>query len=231
MAQQSWLSRKFAWWLVPFNAQTLNRDQWSIFLRLTRIGKSRTQRSRRRQVVYWIALLAFIDLITGGPLLDSVHRNLSGMPIVPMPFAISYAASRWMQFSFRATLADRATAEFGTDFHLLSESQRRELLFQQHRDQGRMQQDEREADLRLHAQSTAYHLLLCSLILGVVVYWIACQLNLTTQTGVTFSLVALVGTVWLASFALVLPTMIRMWTQPDDPGEPKLVSNAVQKEA
>jgi hypothetical protein len=36
---------------------------------------------------------------------------------------------------------------------------------------------------------------------------------------------------WVMLFVLALPQILRMWTVPDDPGEPKLVPTVAEKEA
>jgi hypothetical protein len=78
--------------------------------------------------------------------------------------------------------------------------------------------DEHEAELRLRAQGAAYRLLGPGLSVFVAAYWAVCLFGPFEATRGALAVTAVVVT-WLAALVLAAPTMIRMWTQPDEPEE------------
>jgi len=122
------------------------------------------------------------------------------------------------------TLEDRAVMQYGAEFDALKEKQRGEVFEQQVRDNilGRMRKDERETELRLRAEGAAYRLLRPGLVIVVAGYWAVCLLGPFEPIRETLAITAIAFT-WIALAVLVLPTMIRMWTEPDVAGEPRVV--------
>jgi len=88
---------------------------------------------------------------------------------------------------------------------------------------GRVKVDEHEAERRLQAQAAAYRLLGPALVVFVAGYWGVCLFGPFEATRSALAVTAVVVT-WLAALVLAAPTMIRMWTQPDEPGETAAVA-------
>jgi hypothetical protein len=128
------------------------------------------------------------------------------------------------------TLEDRAVMEYGSEFDDLTERQRGDLFHQQIRDgfMGSVRHDEREAALRMRSEGAAYRLLRPGLVVVVAIYWLVCLLGPFAAEREMLGMTAIAFT-WLAAAVLVLPTLVRMWTQPDEVGEPKVVT--MEKEA
>ena len=122
------------------------------------------------------------------------------------------------------TLEDRAVMEYGAEFDELTERQRGEIFNRQIRDgfRGRVRHDEREAELRLQSEGTAYRLMRRGLVFVVAGYWGVCLLGPFGAERTMLAVTAIAFT-WLAFGVLVLPTMVRMWTQPDEVGEPRVL--------
>jgi hypothetical protein len=221
MAERSWLWRKIGWWFVPVRRQTLRLLEWSKIQRFQRWENSR--RARRVLVVGWILLLGVFARVTLIPMRVSAVLGLEN--------AVLFLGFAW--WGFRAmrirlaqpTLEDRAVMEYGAEFDELTERQRGEVFNRQIRDgfRGSVRHDEREAELRLRSEGTAYRLLRPGLVVVVAVYWAVCLLGPFAAVREMLAVTAIVFT-WLAFMVLVLPTMVRMWTQPDEVGEPRVVT-------
>jgi hypothetical protein len=226
MEERSWFWRKIGFWFVPVKRGTLRREEWAKVQRLSRSGRSR--RARRILVALWIVLLGFqawvaffgVRLWVGAGLMNTVFLS-----------SIALFAFHRMQIGLaRPTLEDMSVLEYGKEFDSLRERQRGELFQRVVRDGiwGRVRLDEREAELRLRAEGAAYRLLRPGLLCASGVYWAVClfgpfaaERRMLAVSAVAFS--------WLTVFVLVLPTMVRMWTQPDDVGDPRVV--AMEREA
>jgi hypothetical protein len=115
--------------------------------------------------------------------------------------------------------------EYGTEFDVLKEKQRGELFQRAVRDGlfGRVKVDEHEAERRLQAQGAAYRLLGPSLAVFVAGYWAVCLFGPFEASRTALAVTAVVVT-WLSALVLAAPTMIRMWTQPDEPGQTAAVA-------
>jgi hypothetical protein len=224
MESRSWFWRKIGFWFVPIRAAELGPEQWAKFLRFSRPTPSR--RARRMLVLGWIVLLAVYARIA-----FFVARLWAPGAIGPVVFAMLFA---WFAFTrmrmslSRTSLEDRALAEFGERFEALAQSQRIALSEKYMRDSvlgSRISAgDERETSLRLSSEAAAYGLLRPGLVLVLAAYWAFCLLGsladptreVLARTAIAFS--------FLVLGVLALPTMVCMWTQPDEPGEPKLVT-------
>jgi hypothetical protein len=226
MEERSWFWRKIGWLFVPVQAQTWRLAEWSKVRRFYRWENS--LRVRRALVVGWIFLLTFFAWVTVIPARIS--------PALGLTNAVLWLGLTWWGFRTmrirlaQPTLEDRAVVEYGTEFDDLTERQRGDLFNQQIRDgfMGSVRHDEREAALRMRSEGAAYRLLRPGLVVVVAIYWVVCLLGpfaaereMLGMTAIAFS--------WLAAAVLVLPTVVRMWTQPDEVGEPKVV--AMEKEA
>jgi hypothetical protein len=134
--------------------------------------------------------------------------------------------ARTLRIGFaQVSLEDRAVIEYGAEFDALKEKQRGEVFQRAVRDGlfGRVKVDEHEAERRLRAQGAAYRLLGPALVVFVAGYWGACLFGPFAATRGALAATAVVVT-WLSALVLAAPTMIRMWTQPDEPGQTAAVA-------
>jgi hypothetical protein len=185
--------------------------------------------SRRALVVVWTAMITlWASMGFRATRNDAVFFALlqTGLIVALAWFVFRMLRNRLAQ----PTLESRALMEYGTKFDALTEQQREELDKRQSRDalMGRVQKDEREAEVQLQAEGTAYRLLRPGLAIVVAAYWVGCLFGPFTPIRETLAKTAIIFT-WLAVVILVLPTMVRMWTQPDEAGEPRVV--AMEREA
>jgi hypothetical protein len=226
MENRSWFWRKIGFWFVPIRAAELGPEQWAKLLKFSRPSMSR--RARRIMVLGWIILLAIYACIA----FFVAHHDAAGA-IGPVVIALLFA---WLAFTrmrislSRISLEDRALVEYGETFEALQQSQRITLAEKYLREgiwgNRSFADDERETGLRLRSAATAYRLLRYGLVLVLAAYWAFCLFgpfpdatrDVLARTAVAFS--------FLVLSVLALPTIVRMWTQPDDAGEPKLVAAA-----
>jgi uncharacterized SAM-binding protein YcdF (DUF218 family) len=205
---------------------TRDREHWARVNRVSRWGNTRLV--RRWVVLLWIALLAVDPWIVLR--LAQRFAVLAKLPALLVPTLlqplIAWLAFRAMQTGLaQPTLEDDALMQHGEPFDALTSEQRQQLLQQRSKDLllGRIHRDEREAELRLAAEGTAYRLLRPGLVLVVAAYWAVCLLGPFAAVRETLAITGLAVT-WIAIAVLVLPTMVRMWTQPNEVGDPQIVS-------
>jgi hypothetical protein len=221
MEERSWFWRKIGWWFVPVRAQTLRLVEWSKIQRFQRWENSR--RARRVLVIGWILLLGVFARVTLIPMRVSAVLGLENAVLF---LGLAWLGFRAMRIRLAQTsLEDRAVMEYGAEFDELTERQRGEVFNRQIKDgfRGSVRHDEREAELRLRSEGTAYRLLRPGLVVVVAVYWSVCLLGPFAAVREMLAVTAIVFT-WLAFVVLVLPTMVRMWTEPDEVGEPKVMT-------
>jgi hypothetical protein len=192
---------------------------------LRRMGGWENRRSSRRVwVIFWMALSAFYVWI--GVQVIRVDA-VSGIGPTVLGLLVTWWAFRMMKIRLSLPpLADQAVMEYGKEFDALTESQQVGLFRDQVR--GRMNKDEREAELQLRAEGAAYRLLRPGLMLFVAGYWAICLLGPFEEIREKLTLTAIAFT-WLVVTVLLLPTIVRMWTQPDEVGEPKVMT--IEREA
>jgi uncharacterized SAM-binding protein YcdF (DUF218 family) len=205
---------------------TRDREHWARVNRVSRWGNTRLV--RRWVVLLWIALLAVDPWIVLR--LAQRFAVLAKLPALLVPTLlqplIAWLAFRAMQTGLaQPTLEDDALMQHGEPFDALTSEQRQQLLQQRSKDLllGRIHRDEREAELRLAAEGTAYRLLRPGLVLVVAAYWAVCLLGPFAAVRETLAITGLAVT-WIAIAVLVLPTMVRMWTQPNEVGDPQIVN-------
>ena len=129
-------------------------------------------------------------------------------------------AVRALRIGFaQVSLEDRAVIEYGAEFDALKEKQRAEIFQRAVRDGlfGHVKVDEHEAEQRLRAQGDAYRLLGPALFLFLAGYWAVCLFG---PFGVDAECTRgdRSGGDLAGALVLAAPTMIRMWTQPDELG-------------
>jgi hypothetical protein len=205
---------------------TRDREHWARVNRVSRWGNTRLV--RRWVVLLWIALLAVDPWVV--LTLAQRFAVLAKLPALLVPTLlqplIAWLAFRAMQTGLaQPTLEDDALMQHGEPFDALTSEQRQQLLQQRSKDLllGRIHRDEREAELRLAAEGTAYRLLRPGLVLVVAAYWAVCLLGPFAAVRETLAITGLAVT-WVAIAVLVLPTMVRMWTQPNEVGDPQIVN-------
>jgi len=200
----------------------------SLAVRLSLWGNNR--RTRRLAVLIWAAMLGFDPWMVSR--LARSYTTLTTLPSLLLPtitqLAITWLAFRGMRIGLaQPTLEDSAIMQFGSELHTLTEQQCEELYERRFRDfmMGKACKDERELELRLKAEGAAYRLLRPSLILVVAAYWAVCLLGPFESIREPLTITAIAFT-WLAVAVLVLPTMVRMWTQPNEVGEIRVEKTA-----
>ncbi len=193
----------------------------SLALRISRWGNNR--RMRRVAVLIWAAMLGIDPWMV-----SRLARSYSALAMLPSlllatvtQLGITWLAFRGMRIGLaQPTLEDSAIMQFGSELEMLTERQCEELYERRFRDflLGRACKDEREAELRLKAEGAAYRLLRPGLVVVVAAYWAICLLGPFKAIREPLAITASAFT-WLAVAVLVLPTMVRMWTQPNEVGE------------
>jgi hypothetical protein len=214
--EKSWFWRKIGFWFVPVRSETLGPEEWAKVRKMSRAGKQRTR--RLLFALLWVPVLAFEIAVS----LRVVRLDpWAGLISTAWLTALLGLWARSLRIGFaQVSLEDRAMIEYGAGFDALKEKQRGEIFQRAVRDGlfGRVKVDEHEAEQRLRAQGAAYRLLGPALAVFVAGYWGVCLFGPFEATRSALAVTAVVVT-WLAALVLAAPTMVRMWTQPDEPGE------------
>ena len=212
---------------MPQEQRPVDAGEWGSIRRVSRWGN--TRRVRRLVALLWIAALAIDPWAV-----MKLSRNIEALARLPQlllatltQLLLTWIAFRAMQIGLaQPPLTDSALLQFGADFDTLTEAERAELVRMRSRQllMGKLERDEREAELQARAERQAYRLLRPGLGAVVALYWAVCLFGPFGAARRVLMMTAIVVT-WLAVAVLVLPTMVRMWTQPDEVGEPRLVSD------
>jgi len=219
--ERSWFWRKIGFWFVPVRAGTLGPEEWAKVRKMSRTGKSR--RTRRLFALLWVPALALEIAVSLWVVRLDPWAGLMGAAWLTMLMGLTVRALR-IGFA-QVSLEDRAVMQYGAEFDALQEKQRGDIFQQAVRDGlfGRVKVDEHEAEQRLRAQGAAYRLLGPALVVFVAGYWAVCLFGPFAATRSALAVTAVVVT-WLSALVLAAPTMIRMWTQPDEPEETAVVA-------
>jgi hypothetical protein len=219
--ERSWFWRKIGFWFVPVRAGTLGPEEWAKVRKMSRTGKSR--RTRRLFALLWVPALALEIAVSLWVVRLDPWAGLMGAAWLTMLMGLTVRALR-IGFA-QVSLEDRAVMQYGAEFDALQEKQRGDIFQQAVRDGlfGRVRVDEHEAEQRLRAQGAAYRLLGPALVVFVAGYWAVCLFGPFAATRSALAVTAVVVT-WLSALVLATPTMIRMWTQPDEPEETAVVA-------
>jgi hypothetical protein len=214
--KRSWFWKKIGFWFVPAMSEKLGPEEWAKIRKASRTSKNR--RTRRLFALLWLPGLAFEITVSLRVVRLDPWAGLMSAALLTMVMGLAVRALR-IGFA-QVSLEDRAVMEHGAEFDALKEEQRGEIFQRAVRDGlfGRVKVDELEAEQRLRAQGAAYRLLGPALIVFVAGYWGVCLFGPFEATRSALAVTAVVVT-WLAALVLAAPTMIRMWTQPDEPGE------------
>ena len=219
--ERSWFWRKIGFWFVPVRAGTLGPEEWAKVRKMSRTGKSR--RTRRLFALLWVPALVLEIAVSLWVVRLDPWAGLMGAAWLTMLMGLTVRALR-IGFA-QVSLEDRAVMQYGAEFDALKEKQRGEVFQQAVRDGlfGRVKIDEHEAEQRLRAQGAAYRLLGPALVVFVAGYWAVCLFGPFAATRSALAVTAVVVT-WLSALVLAAPTMIRLWTQPDEPEETAVVA-------
>jgi hypothetical protein len=219
--ERSWFWRKIGFWFVPVRAGTLGPEEWAKVRKMSRTGKSR--RTRRLFALLWVPALVLEIAVSLWVVRLDPWAGLMGAAWLTMLMGLTVRALR-IGFA-QVSLEDRAVMQYGAEFDALQEKQRGDIFQQAVRDGlfGRVKVDEHEAEQRLRAQGAAYRLLGPALVVFVAGYWAVCLFGPFAATRSALAVTAVVVT-WLSALVLAAPTMIRLWTQPDEPEETAVVA-------
>ena len=213
---RSWFWKKIGFWFVPVRAQTLGPEEWAKVRKMSRTGKRRTR--RLLFALLWVPVLACEIAVSLRLVRLDPWAGLMSTAWLTVLLGL-WVRSLGIGFA-QISLEDRAVMEYGAEFDALKEKQRGEVFQRAVRDGlfGRVKVDEHEAEQRLRAQGAAYRLLGPALMVFVTGYWAVCLLGPFEATRSALAVTVVVVT-WLAALVLAAPTMIRMWTQPDETEE------------
>jgi hypothetical protein len=208
--------------VVPFPEVNRERQEWARVQLVLRQGRSR----RLRQ---WLAVLWFALVLASTWLACRLagHSPASASEPMLVVFGLALWTFRRMEMGLtQPTLDDRAVMEFGEDFDALPEQDRIHIFDQLIRDSlaGRSWPDERQKEQRTRAESKAYRVLRPVLVALVALYWAVCLLGPFEPSRTTLAMTAIAFT-WLVLLVLLLPTMIRLWVEPDEAGEVRMMGN------
>jgi hypothetical protein len=139
--------------------------------------------------------------------------------------------SKWMLAMSGSSVEDRAVLEYGTSYDKLTPQERREMLLRYRVEllSQPFRPDEWQTAQHERAERTAFRLLRRSAVAVTVAGWavylmapkIALGWWLRWRGLLVDSPLALL---WMAMALFALPTLVRMWTQPDEVGEPRVVT-------
>jgi hypothetical protein len=184
--------------------------------------KNRRQRARRVEVGLFFMLMAVGLSESGRPL---TFGSL-GFRAVPYILVIARVFRVWnsQRMIPVSSLDDRAVAEYGVEFKRLGEAQQKEIL-QGYRVGTYLLgyfPDELEEARERESYQRAYGVLKWLLPVLAVIYWAGWRVlpEGRVRAGWTDGPVVLA---WVLLLVLALPQMLRMWTEPDEVGEPKVV--------
>lgn len=192
-------------------------------------AKRRKQSSRRWEVCCFFLMMT-IALVSSGD-----HWNWHDLTfrviVYLFPLVNVYRDWQWIGLVKVTSLDDRAMREYGVEFEQASEAQQKSLL-SRYRVGTYLYgycPDEYEETQERESHQRAYAALRVILPSVVVVYWIGWKLLPEGYARAAWTNGPVV-LYWLSLLVIALPQIIRLWTEPDDPGEPSLVP-AAQKEA
>jgi hypothetical protein len=209
---------------VNTRRKDFNDAEWSKVLRWTAIGRSR--RGRRLLALLWLGLIAswlVFALRSLHSVCDCRWDGFDSLFLTAIAFVTTIFFLHRTQLQMNeVTLEDHAIGQHGVGFTELPEDKRYGLFqkFIRDRIRGSRFPDERELALQREADVSAYHILRWSLPVVVLAYWLVCLMLPITASHVSLIVSAIVLS-WLVIAILVLPVILRLWTEPDSVAESK----------
>lgn len=184
--------------------------------------KQRTRRDRRLEVAFF-----FVVMVMG---LSFAGQPFRWAQIGVWMFPLIYAAGRiyrlweWQRYIPVSSLDDRAVVEYGMEFEKLGKVQQQDILRRYRVGTYLLNYfpDEFEAAREADAQMQAYGLMKVLLPVVAVVYWVGWHWLPIGRLRAGWTDGPVVMT-WVLLLILALPQMVRLWTEPDDAGEPRVV--------
>lgn len=189
--------------------------------------KRRTRRARRGQVALFFFWMMLGLLEAGRPL--SWHTFVGR--VFPYLWVLVWANSgRNQRILPVSSLDDRAMVEHGVEFERLGEVEQKDLLkrYRVGRYLRNYFPDEREEELEQESKERAYGVLRWLLPGIAVVYWAGWRFLPVGSVRAHWTDGPVVMA-WALLLVLVMPQVVRMWTEPDEVGDPKIV--AMEREA
>jgi hypothetical protein len=195
---------------------------------LRRALKFRSQRWRRRQVVFWSVLIGFWWLASIG----IEHRGFHGVfhTLYPLMLGVPLGVNwRRQRTPIVTSLEDRAQLEYGRSFDALEEDEKRDILdrYQVGTYVMQHQEDEREQMDRMKSQEVAARILRMTMLVVLVVYWVG-YLWLPSRPDAEMDprgwLDPVAWIVGIVTLVFVLPNAVWMWREPDAVNELKVVT-------
>ena len=240
-------SHPFAQWLS--NHLPIHVPEPTTVHQLRRCSQWVDRQIVRRVLVAMVALvfLTVFACWTGEAYIDHV-RDLDAQGLFHRIVALVTAASMifqvgillfWTNVTYMlagSSTDDLAMLDYGIPYDQLTTLQRREMMV---RSRARMfeccfRADERQSLQLERAERIAYRLLRWTAMAAVILSWAAYLIapartfGWVLQWGRLMMNSPLMGT-WLLMVLIALPMLIRMWTEPDEVGEPRVV--AMEREA
>lgn len=186
--------------------------------------KNRTRRSRRTEVVLFFSWIVLGLLHAGRPL------TWGNLVFVTSPYLyVIVMFRRWKERRLLpvSSLDDRAVFEYGVEFEKLAEAQQKEVLRRYRVGTYLLNYypDELQVAQEAEAHQRAYDVMKVLLPSLAVAYWAGWNWlpEGRFRAGWTDGPVVLA---WMVLLVLSLPQMIRMWTEPDEVGELKVIVGA-----
>jgi hypothetical protein len=196
---------------------------WGLVVRMDRWG--RTRQGRRIVLVCCVLTIGFL-LWTTLHTLRLSHWPEEALNLTLGPLAL-VALGIWRMWVVmdRPGFDDQAVDRFGVEMHQLTPQEREAILRDQQLLRSKDGMDERAKERRMQAESAAFRLLRWILPFGVALYWAVCFAVIGAMgDGHTELVMGAVAASWAAFGVLVLPVVIRMWTEPDEAGETRVVT-------
>lgn len=187
--------------------------------------KFRRRRSRRLQVLFFFAMVALGLSYAGQPW--SWREVPAEIYPYLIAFSLVYRFWAWSQYLKISSLDDRAMLEYGKEFEQLTKNEQ-EAISRRYRVGTYILDyfpDERQKEVKRDAHVRAYEILRLLFPAIVLVYWLGWRFLPAGRfrAGWTDCPVVMV---WTGLVTVALPQMVQMWTEPDEIGEPNVVSIA-----
>ena len=179
-----------------------------------------------------IEVICFLLVVFTGVCWSGAPWRWKDFPGPALPFFValsllfSITSSSWKIRRVRVSSLDElADWEYGVEFDTLTEAQRRDVLrrFRVGTYLLSYLPDELDKAREAEANLRAYRILRRTLLPLALVYWLG-WLSIPTGRLRAAWTDAPALFAWAAILVLALPHIIRMWTEPDDPSEPKIAA-------
>jgi hypothetical protein len=192
------------------------------------LARRESRRISRRVLVVGLGAILALD-VRGEFMVAGSSLPPAGIVLIHL-FVLGFLVRLLRNYLALPTLESRALLEYGLEFESLSEQQREKLQRLHSCDalMGRVPWDERDIELQMRADAAAYRLLMPGFVVLLAGFWAACWWDCIPIGGANLGKTAICFT-WLVFVVLALPTVVRLWTQPDEVGEPAVVEREAKQ--